>query len=117
MIWLYLLAITILAAVVVLLVGRAEGAPGPVEEGAAGDGVSELLEQRTGEPLAAGDLREVRFSPAVRGYRMDEVDLLLRRLADQLDVSVGEAGQGEDATGAPGSEAEPADQDVHESRE
>ncbi|MGK2874826.1 MAG: DivIVA domain-containing protein [Nocardioides sp.] len=37
------------------------------------------------EPLAAHDLRRVRFSLAVRGYRMSEVDALLERLAAQLE--------------------------------
>lgn len=36
-------------------------------------------------PLGPGDLRRVRFSLAVRGYRMDEVDALLDRLAGQLE--------------------------------
>jgi DivIVA domain-containing protein len=36
-------------------------------------------------PLTGDVLRSVRFSVAVRGYRMDEVDALLARLADQLD--------------------------------
>lgn len=36
-------------------------------------------------PLASDDLRRVRFSLALRGYRMSEVDALLERLADQLD--------------------------------
>lgn len=40
-------------------------------------------------PLGADDLREVRFSSAVRGYRMDEVDALLERLAEQLDGGSG----------------------------
>lgn len=35
--------------------------------------------------LVGADLRRVRFSLAVRGYRMSEVDTLLARLADQLD--------------------------------
>jgi len=43
------------------------------------------------EPIGPGDLKAVRFSMAVRGYRMAEVDELLSRLARQL----------EDATGAP----------------
>jgi DivIVA domain-containing protein len=38
-----------------------------------------------GRPLAATDLRRVRFSLAFRGYRMSEVDALLDRLATQLD--------------------------------
>lgn len=31
------------------------------------------------------DVRELRFQQALRGYRMDEVDWVLARLADQLD--------------------------------
>jgi DivIVA domain-containing protein len=33
------------------------------------------------------DVRELRFQQAVRGYRMDEVDWVLDRLAEQLDRS------------------------------
>lgn len=36
-------------------------------------------------PLAAGDLRTVRFPLAVRGYRMSDVDELLARLAMELE--------------------------------
>jgi DivIVA domain-containing protein len=36
-------------------------------------------------PISATDLRAVRLNVAVRGYRMDEVDALLARLADQMD--------------------------------
>lgn len=36
-------------------------------------------------PLTAEHLREIRFSTAVRGYRADEVDALLERLARQLE--------------------------------
>lgn len=35
--------------------------------------------------LTGDDLRRVRFSLGVRGYRMSEVDALLERLAAQLD--------------------------------
>jgi DivIVA domain-containing protein len=35
-------------------------------------------------PLVDADLRTVRFSTALRGYRMAEVDALLERLAQQL---------------------------------
>jgi DivIVA domain-containing protein len=38
-------------------------------------------------PLTAADLKAVRFSTAVRGYRASEVDALLDRLAAQLDGS------------------------------
>ena len=36
-------------------------------------------------PLAADDLRRVRFSLAFRGYRMSEVDALLDRLASERE--------------------------------
>lgn len=36
-------------------------------------------------PVTGADLRSLRFNTAVRGYRADEVDALLDRLADQLD--------------------------------
>ena len=35
-------------------------------------------------PLTSRDLREVRFTTALRGYRMSEVDALLDRLAEEL---------------------------------
>jgi DivIVA domain-containing protein len=35
-------------------------------------------------PLTAADLRRVRFSTALRGYRAAEVDALLERLAAEL---------------------------------
>lgn len=38
-------------------------------------------------PLIGADLRAVRFSTVVRGYRASEVDALLDRLAAQLDGS------------------------------
>ncbi|MDX6324354.1 MAG: hypothetical protein QOK15_708 [Nocardioidaceae bacterium] len=36
-------------------------------------------------PLTAADLRRVRFTTALRGYRMAEVDALLDRLAAELE--------------------------------
>jgi DivIVA domain-containing protein len=36
-------------------------------------------------PLTADDLRRVRFSIALRGYRMSEVDALLDRLASERE--------------------------------
>jgi DivIVA domain-containing protein len=41
----------------------------------------------TDRPLTGDDLRAVRFSTAVRGYRASEGDALLERLAAQLDAS------------------------------
>ena len=40
-----------------------------------------------GRALTGADLKAVRFSTAVRGYRASEVDALLDRLAAQLDGS------------------------------
>ena len=40
-------------------------------------------------PLTAEDVRRVRFSTAFRGYRMSEVDTLLARLADELEIAEG----------------------------
>jgi DivIVA domain-containing protein len=37
-------------------------------------------------PLTATDLRRVRFTTALRGYRMSEVDALLDRLAGELEA-------------------------------
>jgi DivIVA domain-containing protein len=45
-------------------------------------------------PLAADDLRDVRFSLALRGYRMQEVDEVLDRLTSELaarDLALAEA--------------------------
>jgi len=39
-------------------------------------------------PLGAEDLRRVRFSVALRGYRMSEVDALLDRLARERETAV-----------------------------
>jgi len=41
--------------------------------------------------LTGSDLRRIRFPLALRGYRMDEVDALLRRLASQLEAGQGPA--------------------------
>ena len=49
-------------------------------------------------PLTGDDVRGVRFSLGVRGYRMSEVDSLLERLATQLD-EVAEGPAGPDAEG------------------
>lgn len=36
-------------------------------------------------PVTGADLRELRFTTALRGYRVSEVDALIDRLAAQLD--------------------------------
>lgn len=43
-------------------------------------------------PLAAADLRQVRFTSALRGYRASEVDALLDRLAAELEAREDDAG-------------------------
>ena len=48
-------------------------------------------------PIGPEDLRRVRFSVALRGYRMSEVDALLARLADEQAARA-------EARGAPGEE-------------
>ena len=82
MVWLWVLVIVVLiGAVAVLLVGS-------------GDSMAEVYDDRPdrtvpiGRPLRSDDLLDVRFSTAVRGYRMDEVDLSLLRLTDDVDEAV-----------------------------
>ena len=41
---------------------------------------------RAGQRLDADDLRAVKFSTALVGYRMSEVDALLHRLATELEA-------------------------------
>jgi DivIVA domain-containing protein len=43
------------------------------------------LELPDHRPASGDDLRSLRLSVAVRGYRMEEVDWLLEKLADQVD--------------------------------
>jgi DivIVA domain-containing protein len=49
----------------------------------------------TGRALTADDLAAVRFSTAVRGYRMDEVDAFVARLQDDLQARRSGAAPGE----------------------
>jgi DivIVA domain-containing protein len=51
-------------------------------------------------PLTARDLEEVRFTTAVRGYRMSEVDALLDRLVRELAARDAAVRADEDATTA-----------------
>jgi DivIVA domain-containing protein len=48
--------------------------------------------------VTGDDLRRIRFTTAVRGYRMAEVDALLDRLAGQLEEAERRAGTGTDAS-------------------
>lgn len=57
-------------------------------------------------PLTGADLRTVRFSLGLRGYRMDEVDALLARLADQLEAEAADGAAPCGPAGARGDEDE-----------
>jgi DivIVA domain-containing protein len=76
------------AVLVVLLVGAVA-----VVAAGMGGSMAEVYDDRPDSrvqadgPLTAEDLRGVRFSTAVRGYRMSEVDTLLARLADELEAA------------------------------
>jgi len=62
-------------------------------------------------PLVADDLGSVRFSLAVRGYRMSEVDALLERLAAEMRARETEAPAGQDAPAADAGAAPEPDTD------
>jgi len=78
--WVFtLLTIVLLGLVIAVAVGRIGGGL---------DAPASSLPSR-GLPAGAvgsADLAQVRFSPALRGYRMDEVDAVLDRLGVQLDA-------------------------------
>lgn len=81
MMWLFaVLAVLLMGAVAVVAAGRGE----PLAD-AYDDRPDALVP--ADRPLAADDLRTVRFSLALRGYRMSEVDALLDRLARELEES------------------------------
>lgn len=86
MLWLYLIALAVLGAVIVVLIGRWDGAEIPEEEGpgAEPDDVDELLSRLGPEGVSARDLDEVILDSAPRGYRMDQVDKLLDAVAARL---------------------------------
>ncbi len=100
MIWVWVLVIVVVVGVVVVVaVGRDEA-------------LAEVHDDRpdvtipVGRLLTAEDLRDVRLNTAVRGYRMDEVDSLLRRLQADLrarelqDAEAPSDNGGEEAGGA-----------------
>jgi DivIVA domain-containing protein len=80
MIWfLAIVAVLLMGAVAVVAAGR-------------GGSMTEVFDDRPDArvpadgPLTAADLRAVRFSTALRGYRMSEVDALLDRLAAERET-------------------------------
>ncbi|MBJ7357607.1 MAG: DivIVA domain-containing protein [Nocardioides sp.] len=74
-----ILLVLVMGAVAVVAAGRGQ----PMSE-AYDDRPDPLLP--VGE-IGADDLRRTRFSLALRGYRMSEVDALLDRLARQLEAA------------------------------
>jgi DivIVA domain-containing protein len=74
------------AVLIVLLIGGIA-----VVAAGAGDSMAEEYDDRpdvrvqADGPLTGDDLRAVRFTTAVRGYRASEVDALLARLARELE--------------------------------
>ncbi|MEX0427576.1 DivIVA domain-containing protein [Nocardioides sp. DS6] len=79
MIWLFAVLI-VLALGGVALVAAGVGAPMAEEYGDRPDALVPA-----DRPLGAADLRRVRFSVTLRGYRMSEVDALLARLAAEAE--------------------------------
>lgn len=89
MMWLYVIALIVLGVIVVLLVGKWEGAAAPQEEPPAGgpDLVDALISERAEQGVRADDLDQLQFDTSVRGYRMDQVDKLIDALVRQLRES------------------------------
>lgn len=83
MMWFFaILLVLVMGAVAVVAAGR-------------GQPMSQAYDDRPDPVLPVGeiggdDLRRARFSLALRGYRMSEVDALLDRLARQLDAAPAE---------------------------
>ncbi|MBA2446193.1 MAG: DivIVA domain-containing protein [Nocardioidaceae bacterium] len=93
MTWVWIVVIVlVIGGLSVVLVGR-------------GESMAEVYDDRpdstipTGRPLTADDVRDVRFSTALRGYRMDEVDALLSRLQADL-LARDDYGEAQRAEGA-----------------
>jgi DivIVA domain-containing protein len=90
------------AVLVVLLMGAVA-----VVAAGKGEPMTEVYDDRpdaavpVGRPLGAEDLRAVRFTTAVRGYRMSEVDALLARLSDELEAAQGRQGLRQGLPGRP----------------
>jgi DivIVA domain-containing protein len=74
-----LLGIVVLGGVAVVAAGRGEGLP-PAEP----DRPDLTLSAE--HPLLRADVDAVRFSVGLRGYRMDEVDDVLDRLAHEIEL-------------------------------
>ena len=97
MIWVWVVVLVVVIGGIAVLVAGRECAMGEVYD----DRPDATLP--TGRPLTAADLQALRFSTAVRGYRMDEVDALLFRI--QADLRAREST--EPAAADPAVSAEP----------
>lgn len=92
MTWLFaVLVVLALGGVAVVATGRYGGALPP-----AYDDRPDVVLPPT--PLSGEDLRRVRFPLALRGYRMEEVDALLARVARELDERRDGDGRGGDTS-------------------
>lgn len=82
--WLWVvIAIALLGAIAVVAAGQGESMHDVHEDR------PDVLVPRH-QRLAAKDIRSVRFSTGLRGYRMDEVDALLARVEAELAINSGE---------------------------
>lgn len=87
MVWVFaVLVVLALGVIAVVAAGRGT----PLEE--AYDDRPDAVVPASG-PLSGDDLRRVRFSLALRGYRMSEVDALLDRLAREREAEQAERDQ------------------------
>ena len=105
MMWLFAILIVLaLGGVALLAAGKGEPMA-PAYDDRPDTGLPDTGLPDTGlpetRPLRSDDLRRARFSLALRGYRMSEVDALLDRLAIQLDDSSEAAGPREGRGGEP----------------
>ncbi|GAA3610655.1 hypothetical protein GCM10022199_13030 [Marihabitans asiaticum] len=87
MIWVLLIAIAVVVAAgtVALATGRLAVDPVPPP-------ASTTPQVGLGEVFRAGDVDEVRFDTALRGYRMDQVDDVLDQLRGRIAELEGEGG-------------------------
>ncbi len=97
MTWLFAILIVLAMGGVAVVASGRGGSMAPAYD----DGPD--LDLPADRPLAAQDLRRVRFPLAVRGYRMSDVDTLLARLATELeDRAEPPTGPAPDADGSSG---------------
>lgn len=108
---LLLVILAVIAGIAVVAAGRGDGL------GAAQPERSPLGALPAGE-VTRSDVDGLRFTLALRGYRMDEVDAVLDRLLDELDrrdariAELEESGSGGSTTEGDAAERRDADQDA-----